>query len=64
MAASRQGLFFIPALLILPLIFDLLGVQMAQAVSDVFTFAVTTILYVRVAKELKLPDEKTANSKT
>lgn len=64
LAASRQGLFFIPALLILPLIFDLLGVQMAQAVSDVFTFAVTTILYVRVAKELKLPDEKPANSKT
>ena len=64
LAASRQGLFFIPALLILPLIFDLLGVQMAQAVSDVFTFAVTTILYVRVAKELKLPDENPANSKT
>ncbi len=33
-AMARQGLFFIPAILILPHIFGLLGVQMSQLVAD------------------------------
>ncbi len=45
LASARQGLFFIPALLILPHFFGLLGIQMAQAVADVFTFILTTVLY-------------------
>lgn len=53
LAASRQGLFFIPALLILPGFFGLLGIQMAQAVSDVLTFIVTTIIYLLVMKDLQ-----------
>lgn len=53
LAASRQGLFFIPALLILPGFFGLLGIQMAQAVSDVLTFIVTTIIYILVMKDLQ-----------
>lgn len=45
LASARQGLFFIPALLILPRLFGLLGIQMAQAAADVFTFILTTVLY-------------------
>ena len=37
MAMARQGIFFIPAILLLPLAFDVLGIQMAQAVSDICT---------------------------
>ena len=58
LAASRQGLFFIPSLLILPLIWQLLGIQMAQAVSDVFSFAVTTAMYLRVSKEMRVDMDK------
>ncbi len=48
LAAARQGIFFIPVVLILPAIFGLLGVQMAQSIADVLTFlcAIPIQLYV------------------
>ena len=52
LASSRQGLFFIPALLILPQFLGLLGIQAAQAVSDIFTFVLTTVLNRRVMRSL------------
>lgn len=53
LASARQGLFFIPALLILPPLFGLFGIQMAQAVADVCTFAITTVLYRIVMKQMR-----------
>lgn len=38
LSISRQGLFYIPAVLILPAIWQLRGVQSCQAISDVFAF--------------------------
>ncbi len=38
LAAAKQGLFFIPAILLLERSFGLLGVQMAQPVADVLSF--------------------------
>ena len=38
LSTSRQGLFYIPAVLILPRVYELLGVQLCQAVSDFFAF--------------------------
>ena len=37
MAIARQGIFFIPCVLFLPMAFGVLGIQMAQAVSDLCT---------------------------
>lgn len=53
LAASRQGLCFIPMLFVLPKYFDLLGIQMAQAAADVCTFAITTAIYFIVTKHLE-----------
>ena len=50
LAVSRQGLFYIPAVLILPNVFQLLGVQMCQALADAcaFVFAIPfTILFFK-----------------
>lgn len=58
LASARQGLFFIPALLILPRLFGLLGIQMAQAVADSFTFVVTTVIYVLVMKGMRREEEE------
>ena len=41
LAASRQGLFFIPLIIILPHYFGLFGVEICQAVSDLISFLVT-----------------------
>ena len=53
-AVARQGLFFIPAIIILPQIFGLLGVQISQPVSDILSFSLTLPIGKRVLKELKL----------
>ena len=60
LAASRQGLFFIPALLILPRFFGLFGIQMAQAVADVFTAVTTLIIFHIVRKALKKEEAECA----
>ena len=39
MASSRNGIFFIPMILILPMILGLTGVEMAQSCADVCAFA-------------------------
>ena len=57
LASARQGLFFIPALLILPRIFGLTGIQSAQAAADVFAFLLSVVLYRKVMDELKMEEE-------
>lgn len=57
LASARQGLFFIPALLILPRIFGLTGIQSAQAAADVFAFLLSVVLYRKVMDELKIEEE-------
>ena len=52
-AMGRQGLFLIPLYLILSHFLGLLGLQMSQAISDVLTFIVATIITLSVLKKLK-----------
>ena len=54
LSISRQGLFYIPAVLILPRVFELFGVQSCQAVSDFFAFFFAlpfTFLFFKKLKE-------------
>ena len=53
LAMARQGLFFIPAVLILPRLFGLTGLQVSQAVADVITFAVSIPLQISVFREME-----------
>ncbi|WP_026510369.1 MATE family efflux transporter [Butyrivibrio sp. LC3010] len=41
MASCRNGIFFIPLILILPQIFGLFGVEITQAIADMFSIAVS-----------------------
>ena len=52
-AISKQGLFFIPAILILPSLLGILGLQLAQPVADGLTFVLTQGIVVMVVKELR-----------
>ncbi|MBR2321905.1 MAG: MATE family efflux transporter [Clostridia bacterium] len=58
LSVSRQGLFYIPAVLILPAVFELLGVQSCQAVSDFFAFFFAIPFTVMFFKTLKKETEK------
>ena len=52
LSIGRNGLFFLPAILILPLFYGLLGVQMAQAVADVFTFMLSLPYAIWISRKL------------
>lgn len=59
-AISKQGLFFIPAILILPEVFGVMGLQLAQPVADGLTFILTQVIVVMVVKELRGMAEEAA----
>ena len=50
---SRQGLFFLPAILYLPRRFGLLGVQLSQPAADIFSFLVALLVTVGVLREMR-----------
>jgi Na+-driven multidrug efflux pump len=53
LAAARQGLFFIPFILILPRFMGLLGVQISQMCSDICSFCVALPLVASFLNEMK-----------
>ena len=56
LSISRQGLFFIPALLLMPRLLGLQGVEMSQAVADLCTFILSlpfAIWFTRKLTKLK-----------
>lgn len=57
-SVSRQGLFFLPAILILPRLFGITGIQISQPISDVFSFCVAVPLGVMTLREMKLRQHK------
>ena len=56
LAMARQGLMFIPAVLVLPALFDLNGLILSQPVADVLSFALA--LPITIGELRLLKDEK------
>lgn len=56
-ACARQGLFFLPAVFLLPRLWGLSGLEWTQAVADVLTFLFTLPFAVRLIKGLRKKDE-------
>ena len=52
LSIGRQGLFYIPAILILPRFLGIHGVEMTQAVADLCTFLLTVPWAVWIARQL------------
>ena len=60
LAVARQGLMFIPVVLILPHLFPeaITGVYLAQPMADLFAFILAVPLAIRMMKELKSLQKK------
>ena len=58
LSISRQGLFYIPFVLLLPVLMGLKGVQCCQAVSDLFAFVFALPFTVLFFKQLKKAEQK------
>ena len=54
---SRQGLFFIPLILILPRTIGLFGVQSAQAIADALAFIALLPVTIRFVRQLKQKEQ-------
>ncbi len=52
LSAARQGIFFIPAILIMPRLFGIQGVEATQAVADLLSFLLAIPLCGSVLREL------------
>jgi Na+-driven multidrug efflux pump len=50
LAVARQGLFFIPLVLILSSLFELTGIQMTQAIADFLTFCCAVPIQLKVLR--------------
>ena len=53
LAASRQGLFFIPLIFVLPYFYGFFGVEICQAVSDIISLIVTIPIVWSAFKEMR-----------
>lgn len=61
LSMCRQGIFYIPLILILPGQFGLLGIQMTQTVSDVFTLIVSVPFLVHFLRLLNRKEGEISN---
>lgn len=53
LSVARQGIFFIPMVLILPLFMELTGIQMAQAAADACTLLCAIPIQIHVMKTME-----------
>jgi len=59
LAMARQGLTFIPVVLVLPRLFEnsLLGVYLSQPVADILAFAIAVPMAIKLLRELRQLEE-------
>ena len=53
LATARQGLFFIPAVLILSRLFGVFGIQLAQPIADICTLFCAIPIQLKILKEIE-----------
>ena len=58
LAMSRQFLFFVPAVLLLPNFFGMLGVQLSQPIADIFSFILAVPLALSELQDMKRREEQ------
>ena len=56
LALARQGLFFLPLVLVLPPFMGLIGIQLSQPISDVISFIVALAVVMDSLKKIKALD--------
>ena len=58
LSIARQGIFLIPSLLVLPGALGLIGIQIAQPLSDLCTLVLTIVIMKNVLKQLREKPDK------
>lgn len=58
LSSLRQGLYYLPLMLVLPLVIGLRGVQIAQPLADALTFVTSVPFLVRFFAQLPRQDRE------
>lgn len=61
LSACRQGIFFIPLILILPNFLGITGIEMTQPIADIFTFSICFVFTLRFFRQLNVLNEECYN---
>ena len=56
LAVARQGLFFLPILLVLAYTSGLFGIQLTQPIADVYSFLLALILMCKTMQEINISE--------
>ena len=56
LGVCRQGICFIPTILLLPVVWGLNGILYAQPIADVMTAVITVFMALRLHKELSMAE--------
>ena len=62
LGACRQGICFVPVILLLPTVWGLNGVLYAQPIADIISAIITTFMAIRLHKELNSAEENSLTS--
>ena len=62
LAMCRQGIFFLPSILILPKLLGLTGIEIAQPCSDILTFIASVLLLIPFLRECSDKEKEMMNS--
>ena len=57
LGACRQGICFVPVILLLPTVWGLSGVLYAQPIADIISAIITAFMAIRLHKELNSAEE-------
>ena len=60
LSIGRQGIFFLPAIFVLPRLYGIHGVEMAQAVADICTFLLSLPYAIWIYRKLSCMEARTA----
>ena len=64
LGACRQGICFIPVILLLPIVWGLNGILYAQPIADVLSAAITVFMAIPLHKKLNEMQKQTAEINT
>ena len=57
LGACRQGICFVPVILLLPMVWGMNGILYAQPISDVLSVVITVFMAVHLHKELSIAEK-------
>ena len=64
LGACRQGICFIPIILLLPTVWGINGIMYAQPIADILSAAITVYMAVKLHKELSATEANFLSEKT